>query len=49
MLSGNVHVGNVWVAAFANGFVYFGLATLALKIWDRWGIKLQSSIRNHHD
>jgi len=49
MLGGNIHVGNIWVAALANSFVYFGLATLALKAWARWGAKRQSSTRSHHD
>jgi len=31
-LSGNVHAWHLWIAAGINGFIYFGLAWLAVRL-----------------
>lgn len=35
VISGNVHGGEIWVAALANFGIYFGLAYLLIRIWNK--------------
>lgn len=34
--SGNIHAAHAWVVVLANFLVYFGLAWLALTVWEKF-------------